>query len=67
MTNDNNASLESPDSTLEALVTELLTFGGMMTQIIDHMARFSASGLSSPDAPPFDVVLRGSSPMCSVR
>ena len=53
----NNGS--SPDPTLEALVSELVKFGGVMAQIIDHMARFSASGLSEPEAPPVDVVLHG--------
>jgi hypothetical protein len=58
MTNNSHAS-ENSESTLESLVTELLTFGGMTAQIIDHMARFSAAGLSAPDAPPIDVVLNG--------
>lgn len=49
----------SPNPAFDALVSELVKFGGVMAQIIDHMARFSASGLSDPEAPPSDIVLQG--------
>lgn len=40
------------DDCLDALVTQLIGFGGPMSQMISHMHEAEASGLSSPDAPP---------------
>jgi hypothetical protein len=37
---------------LDALVAQLLACGGPLSQMIGHMAKFEASGLPSPDAPP---------------
>jgi hypothetical protein len=58
MTNLNHTQ-ESADAAREAIVEQLLRFGGSMALVIDHMARFRADAGSAPDAPPFDVVLHG--------
>jgi hypothetical protein len=41
-----------PPEPLDDLVTELLECGAALSQIIDHMVQFQASGRSAPDAVP---------------
>lgn len=41
---------------LEEFVHELLECGAVLSQIVSHMVRFGAAGLSSPDAAPVPVV-----------
>lgn len=42
----------APHDGLADLVTQLLECGGVLSQIISHMVRSQASGLSAPDAAP---------------
>jgi hypothetical protein len=48
----------TPSGPLGVLVEEIVDIGGTLSQIAAHMAEFRASGRSSPDAPPIEVVLR---------
>src|SRR5438874_5940392 len=41
-----------PGNALDELVDQLLECGGVLSQIVGHMVRAEASGLSSPDAAP---------------
>jgi hypothetical protein len=46
------------EPTLDALITELIECGGVLSQIVAHMAFCDRAGYSAPDAPPPGVVLR---------
>jgi hypothetical protein len=52
MSDSNHAS-----DALDELVIELLACGGVLSQMISHMAEFSASGRSAPDAPSIPEVM----------
>jgi hypothetical protein len=41
-----------PRDVVDELVEQLLGIGGVLSQMISHMAAFEASGRSAPDAPP---------------
>jgi hypothetical protein len=51
---NNEVTREEP---LDALVEQLLLTTDALGAIADHMTAFAASGFSSPDAPPVEVVL----------
>jgi hypothetical protein len=44
-------SSQPPDA-VDELVTQLLECGAVLSQMISHMVKFDAAGLSSPDAAP---------------
>ena len=48
--------LPSRDAAIDELVTQLLECGGVMSQIIGHMARSQVMGRSVPDVVPIPVV-----------
>jgi hypothetical protein len=41
-----------PRDVLDELVEQLLMCGGVLSQMINHMAEYEASGRSAPDTPP---------------
>jgi hypothetical protein len=47
------------EGALDDLVTELLGCGAVLSQIISHMVRFEAEGLSTPDTAPIPAVAHG--------
>lgn len=47
------------DLALDDVIAQLLAVTGPLTQILEHMARVSATGQSAPDAPPVAEVLTG--------
>ncbi|HEY2769627.1 MAG TPA: hypothetical protein VGI87_03630 [Solirubrobacteraceae bacterium] len=57
---DSNHATDAVDE----LVTELLACGGVLSQMMSHMAEFSASGRSAPDAPSIPEVMH--TLICSV-
>jgi hypothetical protein len=46
------ANSYTPPDALDDLVGQLLDIGGVLSQIIDRMVQFDASGRSAPDAVP---------------
>jgi hypothetical protein len=51
-------SQQFPADPVDVLIGNLLDCADVLRRIVDHMQRFSEAGLSAPDTPPIEEVIR---------